>query len=149
MASFNERLNRLVGPRGYDVSLRRSIQSVILYEANRCLADLEARRLAEHLPGLRAFQRKVVLWETAKNILDATDLLPHQKEEIMWRTGTSKQPLGHETAWKRAKMTDKELVTLADRIRPFQIAGRSSDEALDAYIQSQYVRGYIRWIALR
>lgn len=66
-------------------------------------------------------------------------LLPHQREEVLWRTGTSKQTLGTDTAWKRTKMVEKELSSIADRMRPFHANSRTTSEAVDLYIQSLYV----------
>jgi hypothetical protein len=140
MVTFRERLNQALGPRGYDVSLRRSLQSVVLFEAKRCVAEFEARRTAQHLPPLRVFQRKALHWETAKNLLESTDLQPYQCEEVTWRTCTSKLPLGDDTSWKRVKIIEKELSKLADQIRPYQTDGLSSDEAVDIYVQGLYVR---------
>lgn len=65
-------------------------------------------------------------------------LMPHQKAEVLWRTGTSKEPMNPETAWKRRKLLNKELDNIKDAITPL-LAGRSHDEAIDAYIQLQFV----------
>jgi hypothetical protein len=140
MATFRERLHQALGPRGYDISLRRSVQSVVLFEAKRCVDEYEVRRTADHLPPLRVFQRKAVHWATAENLLASTDLQPYQCVEIMWRTCTSKQPLGDDNSWRRAKLITRELSKLADQIRPYQTGGLSSDEAIDMYIQGLYVR---------
>ena len=142
MATFNERLRNVVGPRGYEGGLRRSIQSVVLFEAKRILAQMEAQRTAENLAALRAFQRKHVHWEVAKAVLETTDLQSHERNEVLWRTGTSKEPLGAETAWKRCKIIEKELQNLADAIHPFQAPGRSDEEAIDLYVQSAFVSCY-------
>jgi len=141
MSTFSERLSSAIGPRGYDHGLRRSIQSVALFEAKRILAQIEAQRTAENVVALRAFQRKHVHWEAAKASLETTDLQPHQCAEVLWRTGTSKEALGAETAWKRSKMIDKELKALCDAIGPIQAAvpGRTHEEAIDEYIQQQFV----------
>lgn len=139
MSTFSDRLRNAIGPGGYDNALRRSMQSVALFEAKRVLAQMEAQRTAENLASLRAFQRKHVHWEVAKAVLETTDLQPQQRAEIMWRTGTSKEPLGPETAWKRCKTIDKELKTLADSIRPLQAGGRSHEEAIDEFVRQAFV----------
>ena len=47
--------------------------------------------------------------------MDSLDFLfPHQKEEILWRTATSKESLQPEVSWKRVKLIEKELGNLAD-----------------------------------
>jgi hypothetical protein len=133
MSTFAERLRNATSP-GYDNSLRRSIQSVVLFEARRILSQIETQRTAENLENLKAFQKKHVHWELANALLETTDLLPHQRAAVMWRTGTSREPLGPETAWKRSKTIDKELKAICDSIRPLQADGRSHDEAIDEYI---------------
>jgi hypothetical protein len=51
MSTFQERLKTLIGQRGYEPSMRRSLQSVVLQEAKRCVAP--------RFSSLRPFQRKV------------------------------------------------------------------------------------------
>ena len=92
MASFQERFKQALGPRGYEQCMRRSVQTVILYEAHRCIAS--------RLSSLRPFQRKLAFFDQALALLAQSDLLPHQREEVMWRTGTSKESMQPETAWK-------------------------------------------------
>ena len=138
MSTFAERLRNATSP-GYDNSLRRSIQSVVLFEARRILSQIEAQRTAENLENLKAFQKKHVHWELANALLETTDLLPHQRAAVMWRTATSREPLGPETAWKRSKTIEKELKAICDSIRPLQADGRSHDEAIDEYILQTFV----------
>jgi hypothetical protein len=65
-------------------------------------------------------------------------LTPYQKEEILWRTGTSKEPMNAETAWKRRKVYCKELENIKDGVSVLMV-GRTKDEAIQAYLQLQYV----------
>jgi hypothetical protein len=60
-----------------------------------------------------------------------TFILPHQKAEIMWRTGTSKEALTPDIAWKRCKTIDLELRKLANTLKPFIVAGKTHDEIVD------------------
>ena len=60
-----------------------------------------------------------------------TFILPHQKAEIMWRTGTSKEALTPDIAWKRCKTIDLELRKLANALKPFIVAGKTHDEIVD------------------
>lgn len=70
MSTWLERLILLVGPRGYHDCMRRSLQSVILYEAKRCIED--------ELPNLKPFQRKIALMDQANGLIDSLPfLLPH------------------------------------------------------------------------
>lgn len=86
MATFQERLKHAIGARGYEHCMRRSVQTVILFEAHRCISD--------KLPSLRPFQRKLAFFDQAMALLEGTNLLPHQKDEVMWRTGTSRVRFG-------------------------------------------------------
>lgn len=129
------------GPQGYENCMRRSLQTIVLYEANRCISSA--------LPTLRPFQRKLAYLDMANALVDSLAcLMPHQKAEVLWRTGTSKEPMNPETAWKRRKLLNKELDNIKDAITPL-LTGRSHDEAIDAYIQLQFVslRHYI-WLVL-
>lgn len=134
MATFQARLKEVIGPRGYENSMRRSVQSVILYEAHRCIAD--------RLPSLRPFQRKLAFWDQCVALVQTIDLLPHQRDEIMWRTGTSKEHMQPETAWKRMKLIEKELEKLKEKVEPFCDGRKSHTEVCDAFIQEQFVSGF-------
>lgn len=139
MATFSERLREALGPDGYDTCLRRSVQSVTLYEAKRILTQMEAQRTAENLASLRAFQRKYVYWEIAKAVLETTSLTPHERAQVWWKTATSKEPLGDETAWKRGRVIEKELKALADTIRPVFASHPDDDAAIDEFIRQSFV----------
>ena len=112
MASWLERLTLLIGPRGYNDCMRRSLQSVILFEARRCIED--------ELPNLKPFQRKIVLMDQANGLIESLPfLLPHQRDEILWRTATSKEQLNGDIAYKRIQQINKELQKLAKLIKQF------------------------------
>jgi hypothetical protein len=131
MSSFQERLQIAIGPRGYDNCMRRSLQSVILYEAKRCIEP--------RLRTLRPFQRKAAHMDQMVALLEGlTCLLPHQRVEIMWRTGSSKEPLDPEVSWKRAKCIDKDMTVLAKSIKPMIAQGKSHAETVDMLVQHLY-----------
>lgn len=140
MATFQERLSAAMGERGYEHSMRRSVQTVILYEAYRCLAD--------RLMSLRPFQRKFAFYDQAMALAEASSLLPHQKEEVMWRTGTSKEPMQPDTAWKRMKLIDKEVRQIIEKIKPLCREGKSHEETYREFIQIQYVSSFSPQISL-
>jgi hypothetical protein len=117
--------------RGYEHCMRRSVQTVILYEAHRCISD--------KLPSLRPFQRKLAFFDQAMALIEASELLPHQRDEIMWRTGTSKEPMQPDTAWKRMKLIEKEVEKLIEKVKPCVGNGKTHEEVCDEYIQQQYV----------
>ena len=131
MSSFVQRLKDALGDRGYQSYARRSVQTAILYEANRCLGD--------QLPSMRPFQRKLAFYDQAKALLEATGFSPQQQTEIMWRTGTSREVLNPDSAWKRAKLVEKELEKIRDKVKPLCVDGKTHNEIIDEYIQQQYV----------
>ena len=65
--------------------------------------------------------------------------MTHQKTEVLWRTGTSKEPMNAETAWKRRKLLNKELENIRDAVTSLLVPDRTHDEALDRLIQQQFV----------
>jgi hypothetical protein len=131
MASFQERFNEALGIRGYENCMRRSVQTVILYEAYRCIEN--------RLQSLRPFQRKLALWDQAVALVKQSELLPHQREEVLWRTGTSKTLLDSETAWKRLKISEKELEKLInEKVKPHYTEGQTHDELCKEFIQKQF-----------
>ncbi|KAL3821684.1 hypothetical protein ACHAXA_003242, partial [Cyclostephanos tholiformis] len=86
----------------YHSSMRRSLQSVALYEANRCLLNRYTK--------LRPFQRKWALLATAVDLLKTLDFLnDYQRQEIMFRTNSSKEPLAPDLAWRRMKLITREI----------------------------------------
>jgi hypothetical protein len=127
--SWLERLKDAIGPRGYENSMRRSLQTVILYEAKRCVTP--------KLSSLRPFQRKAAFLDQARALIESLDFLyPHQKEEILWRTGSSKENMVGEIAWKRTKGIEKSLSELADRVKPLMSKCKTHNEAVDKIVQS-------------
>ena len=55
MATWLDRVKGVLGARGYENNMRRSMQSIVLYEAKRCVEP--------QLSTLRPFQRKQVLMD--------------------------------------------------------------------------------------
>jgi hypothetical protein len=130
--SWQARLKAAIGPRGYHVGMRRSLQTIILYEAKR---GIEPR-----LKTLRPYQRKAAFMEQCYYLLESLEFIfPNQKQEVLWRTMTSRVQLDGETAWSRLKGINRELVTLSQKIKPFLAAGRSHNEAVDLLVQDLYV----------
>jgi hypothetical protein len=87
---------------------------------------------------LRPFQRKLAFWDQALAIMEATDIRAHQKEEIMWRTGTSKEAMQPETAWKRMKLIEKEVEKVAAKVLPICGPGKNHEDVVAEYIQEQF-----------
>lgn len=87
MATFQERLEQAIGERGYDPVMRRSVQTVLMWESIRCIQD--------KLPSLRPFQRKIAFYNQMIALLDTLEfiIIPHWRTEILWRTGASKETI--------------------------------------------------------
>jgi len=131
MATWQDRLKAVIGPRGYENCMRRSLQTAILYEAKRCVAH--------RLPSLRPFQRKAAFMDQAFALLDSLDFLyPHQKAEILWRTASSKEQLDADIAWKREKGIEKELEKLAAEMKPLVAKAKTHEEACNMLVQTLY-----------
>ena len=121
MANFQERLHQAIGEYGgtYDPVMRRSFQTVLMYEANRCLKD--------KLPSLRPFQRKLAVFDQAKYLLEEISgesslvgLTSREKwEEILWRTGTSRESLNPESMWSRVCRLMKDVEKVTEQVREF------------------------------
>eukprot|EP00957_Ditylum_brightwellii_P125027 9530612-Ditylum_brightwellii.AAC.1 len=120
--TFGDRLATFIG--GYNPSMRRSVQTVVLYEANRVLK--------ERYETLRPFQRKIALFDTCNDIIETIDIIPtYLKPEIMFRTVAGKVPLSPDLAWRRMKLIDREIVkTIVPLIKPFMAPDKSHDECL-------------------
>ncbi|KAL3764267.1 hypothetical protein ACHAWU_004079 [Discostella pseudostelligera] len=101
MSSFSDAVKGAINSK-YHSSMRRSLQSVVLYEADRCLNA--------QYPVMKPFQRKWALVATAIELLKSLDFLnDYQRQEIMFRTGTSKEQLPPVLAWRRMKLIAREI----------------------------------------
>lgn len=128
MSTWQDRLKAAIGPRGYENCMRRSLQTVILYEAKRCIAH--------RLSSLRPFQRKAAYMDQANALLESLDFLyPHQKTEVLWRTASSKETLDSEIAWKREKGIEKSFLELSKKIKGFMPKAKTHNDACDLLIQ--------------
>ena len=127
-----DRVKGLLGPRGYDHSMRRSIQTLVIYEAKRCIQP--------RVGDLRPFQRKVALVDQAQALVNLLDFcLPHHKAEILWRTSTSREMVTPEICWKRFQLIQKEMERLGEQVKPFMEPERSHQEAVDLLEQHLFV----------
>ena len=121
MATFHERLHQSTIEYGgqYDPVMRRSFQTVLMFEANRCLKD--------KLSSLRPFQRKLAVFDQAKHLMDEIGgesslvgmTTRERRDEVMWKTGTSKEPLNPETMWARASRLTKDVEKVAEQVRNY------------------------------
>jgi hypothetical protein len=132
-SSWQDRLESFLGSGRYDEThMRRSLQSVVLFEAMRCIKP--------RLDNLRPFQRRWLLLEQVYEILDSLTFLSDlQKEQVLWRTQTKGEQLNDEVAWTRAKGNEKYLNKTVEQLRPFVVPGRSHQEAVNAMVQQAYV----------
>jgi hypothetical protein len=90
--TWQDRLQAILGPGGYaDSYMRRSLQTVLLFEAMRCIQP--------HLDKLRPFQKRALLLMQVHKLLDSLDFLsPQQKEEVLWRTQKTGETLTDDVA---------------------------------------------------
>jgi hypothetical protein len=131
MATFQDRLNAAIGGRGYSSMMRRSIQTVIVYEAHRCLED--------KLPSLKVFQKKLAIFDQAVFLLNDSSLLPHEREEVMCKTLMSKELLDPEAMWKRLRKIVHALKKIAAMVKPMCGRNKSHLEVYNAFLQKSYV----------
>lgn len=76
--TWQARLKDAMGPRGYHIGMRRSLQTIILYEARRAIEP--------RLKSLRPYQRKAAFMEQCFFLLDSLDFIfANQKVEVLWR----------------------------------------------------------------
>mmetsp|Transcript_25036 Transcript_25036/g.54900 ORF Transcript_25036/g.54900 Transcript_25036/m.54900 type:complete len:387 (+) Transcript_25036:162-1322(+) len=150
MSSFAQRLQEALSEYGgvYDPVMRRSFQTVLMFEANRCLKD--------KLPTLRPFQRKLAVFDQAKYLLEEisgeSSLVgldtQGKREEIMWRTGTSREPLNPESMWSRASRLSKDVEKVAEQVEEFmkgntKITSTSTHEEIyRSFVESIYDKAH-------
>jgi hypothetical protein len=130
--TFQGRLDGAMGERGYTPHMRRSVQTVILYEAHRCLKD--------KLPSLKPFQRKLAVYDQANHLLLESSLLPYQREEVLYKTASSRESLNPESLWRRLKKVPKEVGRVAEQVRPLITSSKTHLECYHAFLQKTYVR---------
>ena len=130
-STFQTRLKSLMHGT-YLPNMRRSVQTIVLYEADRCLKA--------QYKLLRPFQRKIALHDAATDLARTLDWIPGgHKSEVMFRTATGKKPLSPDLAWRRMKLIDRDIAkTIIPGVRPFMGPGVTHQAACDAYIQSQF-----------
>jgi hypothetical protein len=136
--AWQNRLKLIIGPLGYMCYMRRSLQTIMLYEAKRCIRS--------RLSGLRPFQKRALLLGQVYKLLDAIplDLLnPHQKEQILWRTQKDGKQLDDVTAWKRAKIIERDLAKTLQEFKPFPVQGTTHQESVNLFVQASYVSACI------
>jgi hypothetical protein len=135
LLTFPEHLKRILNG-FYTVNMRRSVQTCVLVEADRCL-KMQYRRL-------KAFQRKVALHDTASDLVDTLSFIPpHQRLEIMYRTATSRVILSPELTWRRMKLIDREIKkNIIPKVMQLSEPGKTHDEICKLYLQKEYVSFY-------
>lgn len=100
--TFPSRLQKALQDQPYNNSMRRSVQTAILYEANRVHEGAYST--------MKPFQRKIAMFETCKDILSTLTFIPvYHRIEVLFRTATGKTPLTPELAWRRMKLIDREI----------------------------------------
>lgn len=134
--SFQVRVKSAIKDGRYLPSMRRSIQTLVLYEADRCLKH--------RYSSLRPFQRKYALLATTIDLLGTLDFLnDYQRQEIMFRTNASKEPLTMDLAWRRMKLIQREvnqaiIPKAKELVEDEGNSNKSHDEFCALLLQSMY-----------
>jgi len=116
----------------YSASMRRFIQTISLYEADRCLKN--------RYKVLRPFQRKIALYDVCVDLIDTLKFIPeYHRLSIMFRTASGKVPLTPELAWRRMKQVDKDIdKTVVPDLRSLLDEDKPHDDVCQEYIQKQF-----------
>ena len=97
---------------------------------------------------LRPFQRKSALIATATDLINSLDFLnDYHRQEIMFRTQASREPLDSHLAWRRMKQISREinetiLPKAKEVIENEDNMEKSHDEICDALLQSMFVSSF-------
>eukprot|EP00429_Kryptoperidinium_foliaceum_P013749 CAMPEP_0176030282 /NCGR_PEP_ID=MMETSP0120_2-20121206/14894_1 /TAXON_ID=160619 /ORGANISM="Kryptoperidinium foliaceum, Strain CCMP 1326" /LENGTH=180 /DNA_ID=CAMNT_0017363521 /DNA_START=61 /DNA_END=603 /DNA_ORIENTATION=+ len=127
---FVVRLEEALGENGYSPAARRSVQTAILYEAHRSLGD--------QLPKMRPFQRKLAVMDQAKALIAAAPIQHSLKQEILWRTTSSREDMDPQTVWKKIQNIRRELDKLRETMEAFDKDGKTHHQVVKDYLQKQY-----------
>jgi len=116
----------------YNASMRRFIQTISLYEADRCLKN--------RYKVLRPFQRKIALYDVCADLIETLKFIPdYHRVSIMFRTASGKIPLTPELAWRRMKQVDKDIEkTITPELATLFSEDIPHDEVCQKYIQKQF-----------
>jgi hypothetical protein len=137
--TFVERLQAAIGPT-YELWMRRSVQTAILYEAKRITDSLlgmtaEARG-ARPSPKVRNY---VLMTQTKALVQSLPFADPGERQEIMWRTATSQAPIDETHARKRLQLVARHVPELALQLQPHVDPTKSQNEMVDALVTSLFV----------
>lgn len=99
-------------------------------------------------PQLRPFQKKYALITTTVDLLNTLDFLnDYHRQEIMFRTNASKEPLGPDLAWRRMKLLTREinqtiLPKAKEMIENDENSEKSHDEICALVLQRMFVSSF-------
>ena len=137
---WQERLKRIIGPTGYQPYMRRSMHTIVLYEAKRCITPRLSR--------LRPFQKRALLLSMVHNVLWEIDFMTAaDKESVLWKTQRSREQLDAVTAWKRCKLIQRDLDKLLLEIPRYMAPMRPHSVAVEMMVQAMFVSQSVsqRW----
>jgi len=129
--SFSERVKKEVNGI-YQPTMRRFIQTIALYEADRCLQ--------ERYQVLRPFQRKIALYDVCTDLIGTLKFIPESLTvSIMFRTASGGVLLTPELAWRRMKQVDKDIEkSIIPNLMPLLNENKSHKDVCSYWIQQQY-----------
>jgi hypothetical protein len=107
--------------------MRRSLQTIVLCEAYRCLNVLHEQY------NFKSYQLKFAFYEQVVGLLHQLPFLHTDKdrEMVLYRKLTTTEPISPEHAWKRWKRTENELKNLVERLKQFTAPGRRHEAICD------------------
>lgn len=135
VVEWRQRLIALIGPTGYSPIMRRSLQSLLLFEAKRSISH--------RLGDLRPYQRKSAFLDHVHYLLNCLGpnffLSSKHQVQVLYRTMASRVPLDGDTAWGKLKSIFRELKALNELIVPFVNRSSSHKESVDRLVQYLFV----------
>lgn len=117
----------------YDSALRRSLQCVIVFEANRCVNQ------NPEFAKLRVWMKKRLYLETCDRLSKQMVFLTRaQQEEVMFRTMASRETMDTVVCWRRLKMLQDKLAEMLKALEPFYKEYKDHSTAVDKLIEHMY-----------
>jgi len=112
--------------------MRRSLQTIVLHEAKRCIEPRVSR--------LRPFQKRALLMSMVFHIMREIDFLkPSEKEAVLWKTQRRQEQIDPVTAWKRCKIIERDLGKLLQQLQPYSRPNRTHQQSINVLVQDLFV----------
>jgi hypothetical protein len=136
--TFLERLHQAIGFR-YEPWMRRSLQTAILYEAKRIAESLLGSTAASRARPSPQVRNDVLITQARALIQSLSFVDAEQRQEILWKTATSQEPVDGDNAWKRLQLLDRQVPDLVVQLVPHVDPTKSQNEMVDALATNLFV----------